>query len=199
VSVRIYVEGGRQATTKSACRQAFRLFFEKIIPRGSFRVTASGDRASAFQDFQAALRRHPDDYVILLVDSEGPVVVGTWQHLQARVGDGWHQPAGTSADQAHLMVQTMEAWFLADKLALVAYYGEGFLVASLPGQPNVELIPKQDVFDRLAHASRHTQKGQYHKTRHGFDLLERIDPNRVRAASQHADRLFAVLGRVTTC
>jgi hypothetical protein len=195
--VLIYVEGGHQGSTKSACRQAFRLFFEKVIPPGSFQVKASGGRASAFQDFKAALKRHPNDYVMLLVDSEEAVSTGCWQHLRNRVGDEWHQPLGTVDDQAHMMVQVMEAWFLSDEATLISYYGQEFLAKSLPGQPNVELIAKQSVFDALRHASRPSQKGEYHKTRHGFDLLERIDPSKVRAASSHADRLFMVLERET--
>jgi hypothetical protein len=67
----------------------------------------------------------------------------------------------------------------------------------LPGQANIELVAKKDVFNALRHASKKTQKGAYHKTRHGFDLLALIDPTRVRAASNHADRLFAVLERET--
>ncbi len=197
MSVLIYVEGGFQGSTKSACRQAFRLFLEKVIRPGSFQVRASGDRASTFQDFRAALRRHPGDYVILLVDSEEAVTTDSWEHLRTRVGDGWQRPAGTADDQAHLMVQTMEAWLLVDKPTLIAYYGQGFLAASLPGQANVELIAKRSVFDALQHASRHTKKGEYHKTRHGFDLLELIDPGKVRTASHHAARLFAVLVRET--
>lgn len=91
------------------------------------------------------------------------------------------------------MVQVMESWFLADRVALSKYYGQGFLSNSLPGQPNIELIPKQRVFDALEHATRPTQKREYHKTRHGFDLLELIDPALVGAASVHARDLFSVL------
>ena len=198
MSIRIFVEGGSQGSTKTGCRQAFRTFFEKVIPRRSFQVIASGDRNAAFKDFCLALIQNPGDYNILLVDSEEPVAVGPWQHLATRQGDGWHRPTGASDDQAHLMVQVMEAWFLADKLTLAAYYGQGFLASSLPGQPNIELISKRDVFSALQHASKDTKtKGEYHKTRHGFDLLEQIDPALVRAASSHADRLLKVLARKT--
>jgi len=197
VSVRIYVEGGFQGSTKSDCRQAFRSFFGKLIPLRSFTVIASGDRNSAFKNFCLALKRHPDDYIILLVDSEEAVTTSTWQHLRDRPGDHWRRPDAANEDQAHLMVQAMEAWLLADQQVLTAYYGQGFLAGSLPGQPNIELIPKQDVFRALRDASRKTKKGEYHKTRHGFDLLERIDPARVSAASHHADRLLAVLQRET--
>jgi hypothetical protein len=80
------------------------------------------------------------------------------------------------SDQAHLMVQAMESWFLADQQALADYYGQGFLRNSLPGQPDIEQIAKEEVFRVLRHASRHTQKGEYHKTRHGFELLEENRP-----------------------
>jgi hypothetical protein len=197
VSVRIYVEGGFQGSTKSDCRTAFRLFLEKAIPPKSFSVIASGSRKDAFDDFRDALKRHPSDFIILLVDSEEAVMTGPWQHLRDRTGDNWQRPAKANEDQAHLMVQVMESWFLSHKEVLTEYYGHGFLVGSLPGQPNIELVPKDDVFDKLQHASKKTQKGEYHKTRHGFDLLAMIDPGRVRAASPHADRFLTVLERET--
>jgi hypothetical protein len=195
VSVTIFVEGG-QGSSKNACRQAFRIFFEKVIARRSFRVIASGDRGSAFKDFSLALRQNPQDFNILLVDSEDAVEGTPWRHLAARQGDGWVRPATANDDQAHLMVRVMESWFLADRQVLAAYYGHGFNASSLPGQPNIELISKKDVFQALRLASKNTKtKGEYHKTRHGFDLLEMITPHLVRAASAHAERFFTVLER----
>jgi hypothetical protein len=198
VSVQIFVEGGAQGSAKNGCRQAFRTFFEKVIPRGSFRAFASGSRSDAFKDFCLALRRDPGEYNILLVDSEEAVAVGPWEHLAARRGDEWRRPAGSRDDQVHLMVQVMESWFLADRQTLADYYGQGFIADSLPRQPNIEVISKQDVFRALQHASKNTKtKGEYHKTRHGFDILELIDPDLVGAASNHAKRLLAVLHRET--
>jgi hypothetical protein len=199
VSILVYVEGGAQGSTKAACRLAFRSFFSKVIPPGSFKIVASGDRAKTFKDFRLALKQHPNDFVILLVDSEGPVVMGPWQHLAERPGDRWVRPASAKDEQAHLMVQMMEAWFLADRETLLDYYGQGFLVNSLPGQANVEQIPKSDLLKALKHASRPTaKKGEYHKTAHAFELLERINPDWVRKASDHAKRLLTVLERQAT-
>lgn len=197
MSVRIYVEGGSQGSIKSDCRKAFRSFFEKVVAPGSFKVIASGSRGDAFKDFCAALKTNQSDYIVLLVDSEEAVTTDPWQHLSARKEDKWHRPAGAHDDQAHLMVQVMESWFLANPEILARYYGQEFLASSLPDQPNVELVPKQAVYDALRHATRKTQKGEYHETRHGFDLLEQIDPARVRAAAHHAERLFTVLARET--
>ncbi len=132
---------------------------------------------------------------MLLVDSEEEVNAGSWDHLRSRVGDGWIKPNGATDENAHLMVQVMESWFLADQETLTAYYGQGFLANSLPKQHDIETIPKARVYSTLEHSTRPTQKGRYHKTRHGFELLEQINPRLVRAKSGHADRLFVVLER----
>jgi hypothetical protein len=198
VTIRIYVEGGFEGSTKTNCRKAFSTFLAKVVRPGSFKVIASGSRAQAFQDFCSALRQHPADYNVLLVDSETAVTTRSWQHLREREGDNWPRPHGADDDQVHLMVQVMEAWFLADPDALSTYYKQGFLRNSLPRRKNIEMIDKKAVFESLSHASKDTQKGTYHKTRHGFDLLELIDPGLVQAASSHAADLFAVLLKKAT-
>jgi hypothetical protein len=195
VSIRIYVEGGFEGSTKSNCRRAFGTFLGKVIPTTTFKVIASGTRQRAYEDFGTALRQRRDDSVMLLVDSETAVTVAAWQHLNQRQGDGWNRPAGATDDQVHLMVQVMEAWFLADQQTLAGYYGQGFLRNSLPRQPNVEQIDKDRVFAALRRASTPTKKGAYHKTRHGFELLELIDPALVRRASAHAEALLSVLSK----
>ena len=130
---------------------------------------------------------------MLLVDSETPVSAAPWRHLNTREGDNWQRPSNADDNQAHLMVQVMKSWFLADHQALSTYYGKGLVRNSLPRQKDIERIDKQKVFDVLSHASRPTQKGSYHKTKHGFDLLELIDPELVIRVSRHAGMLFAVL------
>lgn len=196
MSVRVYVEGAgdyKHSDSATACRRGFRELFEKLgLPARQFSVHACGSRFQTFSDFRKAVRQYPDDFVILLVDSEGPVETpSAWAHLQAR--DGWQRPAVAIEDQAHLMVQCMEAWFLADRKALIEFYGQGFLADSLPGQPNIEQIPVRSLLSALKHASKQTSKGSYHKTRHAFALLMGIDPQILRVASQHASRLFDVL------
>lgn len=137
--------------------------------------------------------------VVLLVDSEGPVKPGRppWVHLKEH--DGWDQPTGASDDSIHLMVQCMESWLLADREALAAFYGQGFQASALPGNPNIETILKKDVYDALAAATRNTKtKGAYSKGGHSFELLALIDPNKVRLASPHANRLAETLLRLAS-
>jgi hypothetical protein len=191
----VYVEGGgRQRRILDHCRRGFGELFEKVVREGHRpKVVACGDRRRTFEDFRADLEGSEEGFRILLVDSEGPVRgdVTPWTYLRAR--DGWIKPANVGDDQAHLMVQCMESWFLADHEALSEYYEQGYVASSLPARTNVEEILKRDTERALEHASRHTQKGPYHKTRHGFNLLALIDPVKLRRASVHAQRLFEVL------
>ncbi len=47
--------------------------------------------------------------------------------------------------------------------------------------------------DGVHNATRATGKGAYHKTGHGFEILERIDPGSVRRRPGHAEAFFGVL------
>ena len=87
----------------------------------------------------------------------------------------------------------MESWFLADADALESFYGSGFRKQYLSGNPNVEQFPKQDVLNRLDRATRNTSKGRYRKGKHGFAILELLDPAKVKGASRFADRFLGAL------
>ena len=89
----------------------------------------------------------------------------------------------------------MEAWFLADKDCLAAYFGQGFNRNALPDRPEIEDVAKGDVLEGLKRATRHCKKGGYSKGRHSFDILERIDPAQVVTTSPHASRLVETLRR----
>lgn len=95
------------------------------------------------------------------------------------------------------MVQIMEAWFLADLEAIERYYGSNFRANALRGNPRIEEIPKELIYERLKAATRETGKGEYHKTGHAPNLLLAISPDRVRQASPNCQRIFdVVLGRL---
>ncbi len=201
MSVRIYVEGGGNlGALRSECRRGFSEFFRKFIPLGKQpKVIACGSRNEALRDFTTALRTYPDEHIVLLVDSEAPVPQGqsVWAHLKQR--DNWEPPQGATEDNTHLMVQCMEAWFLADTDALANYFGQGFQATALPRNPNVEAVAKQDLYRALENATRQTKtKGVYSKGGHSFAVLALIDPAKVRRASAHADRLATALLRLAT-
>ena len=201
MTVRVYVEGGgdHNKTLDTQCRRGFSQFFRKAGLGGRLpRVVACGGRQQACDAFRTAhTNAAPGNLPILLVDSEAPVVENDpWEHVMRRPGDGWLRPVGATPDQLHLMVQTMEAWFYADKEQLQAYYGRGFHPAALSQRQDVENIPKADLVAGLLRATRESERGQYSKRRDSFEILARIDPARVRASATHAGRLLNVLDQV---
>ena len=162
------------------------------------RVVACGARQRAYDDFRIAhANAKPDSLPLLLVDSEAPVVENDpWAHVKLRVGDGWPCPNGATQDQLHFMAQTMEAWFYADQDELQRYFRQGFHRAALSQRHDVENIPKADLLLGLERATRRSEKGEYSKGGHSFEILARIDPARVRVAAKHAGRLLGMLEKV---
>jgi hypothetical protein len=94
------------------------------------------------------------------------------------------------------MVQAMEAWFHAAKEEVQKYYGQGFRPAALSQRPDIDNIPKADLFAGMQMATKDCQKGEYSKGRDSFEILARIDPAKVRAASpMHVGRLLNILDK----
>ena len=192
MSIHLFVEGGGdQRRTQVACRKAFSTFLGRLLgDRPKPRIKASGSRDQAYRDFSRSLTSDLGAFALLLVDSEDPVLAGNSPAAHLRVRESWAElPDG----KVHLMAQCMETWFLADKGMLAGYYGDGFNESALPRNPKIEEIPKRDVLRGLERSTAQTRKETYHKTRHAFDLLERLDPNAVQKLSPLADAFFKVL------
>jgi len=91
------------------------------------------------------------------------------------------------------MVQVMEAWIIADLETLRGFYGQGFNTNPIPGREDVELIDKADLEHALRQATQNTQKGEYHKIRHGLKILALVDVGKVCSKARHCERMFTVL------
>lgn len=126
--------------------------------------------------FRDAVGRDGGGKTILLVDSEGPVNV-----------------TGIGDDAVHLMVQSMEAWIVADGRALAEYYGQKFQPSALPKTANLESVSPKNILSALKRATRNTKKGEYHKIRHASELLARLDPQQVKKRCPSCRRLFEAL------
>ena len=165
MSVKIYVEGGGVGELSlKRCQDGFRRFFERLLPgKEHVRVRPCGGRADAWRDFKIANDlAKPGEYVILLVDSEGPVGanISAWDYLWGRKEDKWEKPKEAEDDQAHLMVQCMEAWFMADREAAVKHLGKNVKVSDLPAPVNndIECLSKDRIIDALNKAARKARK-----------------------------------------
>ncbi len=159
------------------------------------RVVACGPRQRAYKKFCTAIEGAKDDsFIVLLVDSEAAVAASDspWEHLKKC--DKWTQPRAAADNSAQLMVQCMEAWFVADRQSLGDYFGKDFKASALPAR-DVEAIAKDDLERTLKQATKSCSKGSYNKSRHSFELLGCLDPSKVMDASPHAKRLIDALNR----
>jgi hypothetical protein len=194
--IRIYVEGGGQdKLTWRKIREGLSNFLDPLRQlarsrRVQWSIIPCGSRNDTFEELKIGLRTRPEAFHVLLVDSEGPVSRSRLEHLRNQ--DRW-DVAFLTEDQCHLMVQTIEAWLVADPEALASYYGQRFRQNALPKRDDVEAIPKDQLYRFLERATSGTQKGPYHKIRHCADLLGRLNRDRVRQRARHCDLLFRTL------
>jgi Domain of unknown function (DUF4276) len=196
--VAVYMEGGGDGKdSKAALRQGMEVFLAPLKDAVSarswrWRLVCCGGRNAAFDGFRNAVQIGDDAVVALLVDAEALVNGAARAHLQAR--DGWDLEF--ASDQAvHLMVQTMEAWIVADPDALAKYYGQSFRKSALPRTQNLETIGKDALAASLDSATRNTQKGAYHKIRHAGDLLKLINQSKVQRRCPACRRMLEAVGQ----
>lgn len=161
----IYMEGSHHL------RRPMRQFIRKAVGR-----TLEIDIKPCGSGNDAIKECRKDAGALLLIDAEGTMSQQLVERVSAQIGRG---------NRPFFMVQLMEAWFLADRATLAGYFGAGFRENALPGNPNVEGIPKQDVLNGLGEATRGTRKGRYSKGAHDADLLRRIDASAVYDACPH--------------
>ncbi len=196
--IRIYIEGDTKHKGKNTditLRQGFNYFFRELIDKAknkntTLRPITYGSKFETFKKFLDGLEEYPESFVLFLLDSDAPIDENeTPKSFLQKQNPLWHLQ-DAEENQCHLMVQVMESWFFADKDKLAEFYGQNFNRNALAKNTNVEKIPKATVESGLANATRNTQKGEYHKTRHGAKLLELINPQKVREAAPHCEKLF---------
>lgn len=199
--IRIYIEGDTSQKGKNtdiSLRQGFNSFFRELIEKAkekniTLRPITYGSKFETFKKFLDGAREYPESFVLFLLDSDAPIDDNeTPKTFLQKQNQNWHLNK-VEENQCHLMAQMMESWFFADKEKLAEFYGKNFNVNSLSKHANVEKISKNDVENGLANATKNTQKGLYHKTRHGAKILEIINPNKVRESAPNCERLFQTI------
>ena len=199
VSVHLYVEGGGDSPEQHArCREGFRKLLEKAGFAGRMpRIVAGGGRSATFDRFRTATRASaPDNYPVLLVDSEEPVpgLASPWTGLQTR--EGWERPAGVTDEQAQLMVTCMETWLIADRAALRGYFKAALNENALPPLHELEQRSRQDVQEALENATRLCgRERQYRKGKRSYQVLAALQPATLRQHLPHFQRLIETLNR----
>ena len=177
VKARIFLEGGGGKDLDSRCREGFNKLLKKCGFEGRMpKLTASGDRNSAYKGFKSShASASGQDYIAMLVDSEDPVKDGysPWAHLVER--EGWNVPLGATDEQVLLMTTCMETWIAADRSALSAHYGNCLQVSALLAVNNLESQDRVTVQKSLFHATRNCI-GPYEKGKKSYEILGEINP-----------------------
>jgi len=195
--VTVYVEGGGTGNLRNECRKGFCDFLKRAGFKGRMpKFFPSGGRGSVYKDYRDAIKNNEE--AMLLVDSENAIspeyqkgesdTWKPWAHLKTNKQDLWEKPKGAKDTDCHLIVQAMESWFLADRDAIKAFFGQGFNENALPSAP-VEEVTKDTLYNALKQATRACKtKAAYGKSEHSFKLLAAINPEKVTHASPWAKR-----------
>jgi hypothetical protein len=195
VEVRIYAEGGGEGQLLDTLfRKGWADFFKSAGLQGRMpRVIRGQGRKRTYDLFKTAVaKRAPDTLPLLLVDGEDDVDPNdtVWQHLKRR--DNWNQPPGAGDEDAFLMVQVMETWFLADRAALREYFGQHFNESAFAEWQVLESVPKATVMTALERATANC-KAKYAKGKVSFEVLSSLDPSEVERRCPHAGLLLTRL------
>jgi hypothetical protein len=143
-------------------------------------LIASGSRNAAFDNFQRAhATNRGAEFVAVLIDSEEPLedLEAAWQHLNRR--DGWDAPAGASDEQVLFMTTCMETWIVSDRKTLAEHYGSKLQKSALPALTNLESKSRQEVQQKLAHATRNCTNS-YSKGKRSFEVLGKLSPTELK-------------------
>lgn len=201
MEIKLYVEGGGKGSHKRATiklQQGLDAFFRRLKDaarekRIGFKIIPAGNTQNTYDDFILSVKISPQSFNLLLVDSDEAVAANqTARAFLQNKYRKWDLQIVTD-EQCHLMVQIMESWFIADVAALKNYYGREFKDSAIPKNKNVETIAKKTIEKSLETATAKTQKAEYHKIEHGAKLLELVNPQKVRKAAPHCERLFATI------
>lgn len=117
----------------------------------------------------------------LLIDLDGPT--------GSRKSDLENHALAQHSEAVFYMVQEMEAWFFSQPEILEEFYGPE-IAKSLPGTFPADISEPDKVLENI---TRKTQKGKYHKVRHGTELLARLDPGKLENTFPDFKRLLKAL------
>ena len=160
------------------------------VKRIKFNLISAGSRTEAMKDFLRYCRTNPSDLNVLLIDSEGPVNSTAGAIRSLRSMDLWKSGIACDDNQVHLMVQAMEAWFIADPGALASHFGNAFNTNVLPSPQNAESVAPSELLTLIKRGlSQGRRRRTYDKVSDGMKLLQLVDENTVRANCPHFRRL----------
>lgn len=166
-----------QKSTARAAGKAFANYWNRVVFVAVCPAWLLVVDEQLFDDFQTEhAQQGRADYVAMLIDSETDSVAdveATWTHLATH--EGWQQPAGAEDEQVLFMTTCMESWIVADRAALAKHWSNPTGKCAAAAFANLEERRRDDVQNRLVHATRNCSNA-YAKGKRSFEVLEKLDP-----------------------
>ncbi len=165
----LFVEGSPD-TTNGILRKGFEKLLEKQLGKNKPKIIPSEGKSQAIKKFLK--NQLACDFALLLIDLDKPE-----SELN---NDLIENHLETKRENVFYMVQEMENWFLSQPDKLDQFYG-----VDNNGKKISDKIPKKKAIDFsepdkvLEELSKNTKRGKYHKIRHGVELLQFLDADRL--------------------
>lgn len=212
--IRLYVEGGKplkQPANKATkdndreLREGLQVFLSKALDGKLLQIVCAGSGSGTCKRFVNDWVKKQDQEVVkfLLVDSESEVITKDRRsHLKQGHGQGVAQELSKIEEKyCHLMVQEMEAWFIADEKALKSVFPNDYQAGKIPQIVDVEIYDKDRVNEMLYAATnrKYVADNEKHphdketKLRYSGRILKQIDPQVVYEKSKHFRELIDTL------
>ncbi len=194
----MYVEGGGKGAPGNDLKVGFQNgLFNELRLRGRDNGVELSFRAGTGQGqttklFLAALRNDPHCVNVLLVDAEGPVDGNAIDHIR-KTHKSFDAP---KQGDLHLMVQAMEAWFVADSEAVRRVFGSKAKTDHLGMILDVERTTVKELQAALHKAAAETPARRYQKALHQRSLLEAVRVENIKGRCPHFMRFHAHLERL---
>jgi len=173
----LFIEGTSNQSN-GALRQGFYKLLKQVLERKMPKIVMGDSKSQAVTKFQ---RNTLSTLSYLLIDLDKPE-----NSIEKDLMDSGLEQ---SKDEVFYMIQEMEAWFISQPQILDEYY-KAEISSKLP-KTNPKYIKKpSNVLERV---TKNTQKGKYHKVRHGTALLELLDANSLKESSEQFSIMISKL------
>jgi len=170
----LFIEG-TQDRSNGTLRQGFHKLLRQLLKGNMPRIIMGNGKSQAIKKFKKN-KLSPMGYLLIDLDAEK-----TQKELSLEQAGLLHHK-----DMVFFMIQEMEAWFISQPAILDAYYNKP-ISASLPKAPPQNIADPATLLKRM---TKDTQKGTYHKVKHGTALLELLDAHVLRTAFAEFDAMI---------
>lgn len=165
VKVILFIEG-ESNTPNGDLRQGFSKLLEQKLKGKLPKIILGDGKTKAIDKFKN--NQLKGDLFLLLIDLDKP--------KKEKEADLLENKLVAQKDNVFYMIQEMESWFLSQPEILDTFYGidnqRKKVSEKMPEKKASDFVNPDE---KLIELTKNTKKGEYHKIRHGVELLKLLD------------------------